>query len=260
MEDTWNSGDPYEYFMGRWSSLVAEQFVDWLSPESKLKWLDVGCGSGALGEKILQQCNPASLSAIDQSAGFAKTAQKRFGDAAECFVGNAMNLPFKIEFLDMVVSGLVLNFIPRPDAAIEEMRRVTRKGGTVAVYVWDYCGVMEFLNTFWDAVSEIDSKGIKHHEAKRFPDSYEFILKDVFEQVGLSDIRIAPIEITTRFKDFDDYWKPFLGGQGPAPSYVTSLDLFQKKRLKELLKKTLPIEPDGSIKLKARAWAARGLV
>ncbi|MCM2272867.1 MAG: SAM-dependent methyltransferase, partial [candidate division Zixibacteria bacterium] len=54
--DSWQGSEPYERFMGRWSRVIARRFLDWLAPSEGLKWLDVGCGSGALSEAILRQC------------------------------------------------------------------------------------------------------------------------------------------------------------------------------------------------------------
>ena len=134
--------------MGRWSRLVAESFVGWLSPSSELNWLDIGCGSGALSEAIINNCKPAALTAIDQSEHFVKTAQKRLGSRANCKVGNALSLPLEASTINVAVSGLVLNFIPEPEKALSEMRRVTGAGGTVAVCLWDYAGKMDFLRYF----------------------------------------------------------------------------------------------------------------
>jgi ubiquinone/menaquinone biosynthesis C-methylase UbiE len=260
MEDSWESGDPYEYYMGRWSLLVAESFIDWLSPSPGLNWLDVGCGSGALSEAIISNHKPAALIAIDQSEDFVETAQKRLGSRAHCKVGNALSLSLDNSSVSIAVSGLVLNFIPEPEKALSEMRRVTYAGGTVAVYLWDYAGKMDFLRHFWDAAVEIKPEALNLHESKRFPDSNAQALKRLFENAGLVDIETTSIEITTHFRDFDDYWKPFLGGQGPAPSYVLSLDEDERKILRNALKARLPTRQDGSISMVARAWAAKGKI
>lgn len=260
MKDSWESSDPYEYFMGRWSRLVAQSFLDWLSPSSGMSWLDVGCGSGALSAAILEKYNPTALLAVDQSESFVKAAQKRLGRRAVFRVGNALSLPLDGSSINITVSGLVLNFIMEPEKALAEMRRVTRAGGTVAVYVWDYAGKMDFLRHFWDAAVELKPAASSLHESRRFADSNADELRNLFEKAGFVNIETSSITIATNFQDFDDYWKPFLGGQGPAPGFVLSLDAVEKNKLRNALKARLPIESDGSISMVARAWAAKGPV
>ena len=260
MHDAWESGDPYEYFMGRWSRMVAESFVEWLSPSPGLKWLDVGCGTGALSEVIINRRAPAELIAIDQSEKFISTARDRLGDSARCRVGNALALSVESGSIDVCVSGLVLNFIPAPLDALAEMRRVTTAGGMVAVYVWDYAGTMGFLNHFWDTADRLNPEVSGLHEGHRFPDTNAAGLGGLFEQAGFDDIGLNPIEIPTHFVSFDDYWKPFLGGQGPAGTYVRSLNESDRASLGKALRESLPIAPDGSISLAARAWAVKGIV
>ncbi|MFY9328468.1 MAG: methyltransferase domain-containing protein [Georgfuchsia sp.] len=260
MQDSWQSGDPYEYYMGRWSKLAAEKFVDWLSPKSGLHWLDVGCGSGALSEAIITRRNPATVVAIDQSEGFVRTSMQRLGSKASCKVGNALSLPLDEATIDVAVSGLVLNFIPDPEKALSEMQRVTKKGGTVAVYIWDYAGKMEFLTYFWNAAVELNPAASALHEGRRFLGSNAEQLIKTFKHVGISEIEATALEIVTHFTDFNDYWEPFLGGQGPAPSYVAKLDEAEKSRLRETLVQRLPVNGDGSILLSARAWATKGVV
>lgn len=260
MKDAWQSGDPYEYYMGRWSSLVAESFIDWLSPRAELKWLDVGCGSGALSEAIINKHSPAVITAIDQSDEFVTTAQKRLGNIATCKVGNALSLPLSDSSVDAAVAGLVLNFVPEPNKILAEMSRVTCAGGNVGVYVWDYAGKMEFINQFWDIAVELNPAASTLHEGSRFSNSNAEGLEQLFNQAGLDQIVTTSIEIGTHFKSFDDYWRPFLGGQGPAPTYVTSLEEAEKKKLRDTLSEQLPVKADGSIPMVARAWAAKGIV
>jgi len=260
MQDAWQSGDPYEYYMGRWSNLVAGKFVDWLSPQPGLAWLDVGCGTGALSKAIVSRHHPGTVIAVDQSEGFVHTAQQRLGNKVICRVGSALSLPLDDASINIAVSGLVLNFIPEPEKALSEMKRVVKKGGTVAVYVWDYAGTMEFLRHFWDVAEELDPAASDFHEARRFPDSNAGQTTELFNQAGFSEIEATPLEILTHFTGFDDYWQPFLGGQGPAPTYVAKLNDTERNHLRETLEQRLPVNEDGSISLPARAWATKGTV
>jgi SAM-dependent methyltransferase len=159
----------------------------------------------------------------------------------------------------VAVSGLVLNFIPQPDRAVTEMTRVTRSGGVVAAYVWDYAGRMQLIRHFFDAAMALDPNAAELDEGRRFPICQPDALSRLFESAGLHNVEVRPIEVSTVFRDFDDYWSPFLGGQGPAPGYVMSLSDERRAALRERIRAGLPFARDGSIPLVARAWSVRGV-
>jgi SAM-dependent methyltransferase len=258
--DSWNRGDPYEQYVGRWSHFVAHEFLDWLALPSALRWLDVGCGTGALTAAIREKSRPARLTGIDPSDTFLKKASTRLQGQATFHVASALELPLQESEVDVAVSGLALNFFPDPARGLREMRRVTTAGGTIAAYVWDYAGKMEFMRHFWDAAVELSSAVRELDEGNRFPLCRPEALERLFREAPLSDIAVRAIDIPTRFGDFDDYWLPFLGGQGPAPSYAMSLDEAVRNRLRDRIHERLPIASDGSIPLIARAWAIKGRV
>jgi SAM-dependent methyltransferase len=161
----------------------------------------------------------------------------------------------------VIVSGLVLNFIPDKPKALAEMRRVARPGGTVAFYVWDYPGGgLELVHAFWQAATELDAAARDLSEDRRFPSCTPDGLIALAASAGLTRSACAPIEAATVFRDFDDYWHPFTLGAGPAPGYCASLAPEARQRLKERLQDSLPRSADGSIHLKARAWAVRSIV
>jgi SAM-dependent methyltransferase len=257
--DRWTSGEPYERYVGRWSRLVAQAFLAWLDAPPGLDWLDMGCGTGALSETIGKLCAPKRLVGIDPSAGFLDLARERLVPyGAELRQGDAQALPFADGAFDRVVSGLVLNFVPDQPRAAAEMARVTRPEGEVALYVWDYAGKMELMRRFWDAAAALDPRGAEIDEGRRFPICRPEALNGLFDAAGLADVETRAIDVPTIFRDFDDYWTPFLGGQGPAPSYCVSLAKADRAKLRERLRASLPAQPDGSIHLIARAWAMRG--
>ncbi|MFN8381323.1 MAG: methyltransferase domain-containing protein [Anaerolineales bacterium] len=259
LKDTWANGDMYERYIGRWSRLVAREFLNWLAVPAGSQWLDVGCGTGVLSQSILQLAEPAQIKGIDRSEGFVSFARERVQDSRVWFeVGDAEALTDPPETFEAVVSGLVLNFIPHPERALAEMTRVTQLGGVVAVYVWDYAEGMQLIRHFFDAAIALDPNAIEHDEGPRFPICHPDKLHQLFEASGLRNVEVRPIEVPTVFRDFDDYWSPFLGGQGPAPSYVMSLGEERRALLRERIRVSLPYESDGSISLIARAWAARG--
>jgi ubiquinone/menaquinone biosynthesis C-methylase UbiE len=255
----WASGDAYEPYVGRWSRLAAREFLPWLGVSENMRWLDVGCGTGALCETILDAAAPASVQGIDSSEAFIDYARGHVDDHRARFdVGDARRLPYENDFFDAAVSGLAINFVPEPDKALSEMSRVTRAGGTVALYVWDYAGEMQMMRYFWDAAAEMDASAKELDEGRRFPVCDRRPLAELFEKAGLKKIETRSIDVPTIFRNFDDYWTPFLGGQGPAPGYATALSEDRRAELRELLRSRLPIESDGRIALSARAWAVRG--
>lgn len=257
--DNWAVGGLYESYVGRWSRLVAREFLQWLSVPPSSNWLDVGCGTGALTETILEQAQPASVTGIDLSEGFIAYAREHVQDARSQFrVGDAMALPFEDEMFSAVVSGLALNFIPKQDVALAQWVRVARRGGTIAAYVWDYGGEMQMMRVFWDAAVELDPELANNDEGRRFTICNPEPLTDLFKSAGLTDVEVRAIDTKTHFRDFEDYWSPFLGGQGPAPSYAMSLSEENRAALRELIKSKLPIARDGSIPMLARAWAVQG--
>ncbi|MBW7884124.1 MAG: methyltransferase domain-containing protein [Caldilineaceae bacterium] len=259
--DPWQSGDPYEYFMGRWSRPVAHEFLQWLSSPAHKRWLDVGCGTGVLSSAILNVAAPQDVLAVDASAAFIAFAQQIHQDTRLQFrVGDARQLPAETGSFDVTVSGLALNFIPDPIVALADMARATRAGGVVAVYVWDYADQMQMLRYFWDAAVALDPLAKDVDEGERFPLCQPSALRTLFHEARLRDIEVRAIDVPTVFKDFDDYWSPFLGGQGPAPGYVTSLSHEHRETLASQLQIALPVRADGTIALVARAWSVRGKV
>jgi SAM-dependent methyltransferase len=257
-DDRWERGDPYERYIGRWSRRIAPRFLTWLAAPPQRRWLDVGCGTGALAAAILEVTHPAAVAGVEPSEGFLATAAQRLGARVQLQLGNAAQMPCRDASVDVTVSGLVLNFTPDPAAALAEMARVTAPGGTIAAYLWDYADGMQLIRRFWDAALALDAAAVALDEARRFPLCRPEPLAALFERAGLQQVRTAAIEIDTRFADFDDYWLPFLGGQGPAPSYAMGLDEAARVRLRERLRTQLPAQADGSIALTARAWAVRG--
>lgn len=257
--EVWASALAYEPYMGRWSRLVAREFLAWLDAPPGGRWIDVGSGTGALSGTILDTAGPVDLTAVDRSAGYTQFARWQVrDDRARFLVGDATMLPLAPGLYDVAVSGLVLNFVPRPAEMVAEMARVVRPHGTVAAYVWDYAGGMELARYFWDAAAALDPDARRVDTGQRFPLCRPAALADLWRAAGLAAVETRAIDVPTRFRDFDDYWTPFLGGQGTIPGYVTSLGEERRTALREYLRTHLPIAPDGAIPLMARAWAVRG--
>jgi SAM-dependent methyltransferase len=257
--DTWTSGAPYERYIGRWSRLIAREFVPWLDVQRRSSWLDAGCGTGALTQAVLDLADPARIVGVDAAEAYVAEARRVIQDGrAEFRVADARELPAPDSSFDAAVSGLVLNFVPEPELAVAEFTRAVRAGGTVAAYVWDYAEGMQLLRQFWDVAVALDLDAAELDEGPRFPLCHPEPLRRLFAGAGLVDVATRAIDVPTIFSDFEDYWSPFRGGQGPAPSYVASLDAERREQLAARLREVLPAAADESISLVARAWAVRG--
>ncbi|MDG6109725.1 methyltransferase domain-containing protein [Dactylosporangium aurantiacum] len=308
--ELWARGDAYEAYVGRWSRPVAARFVPWLRVPPGRRWLDAGCGTGALTGTVLATAAPAQVTGVDPAQPFLTTARSRLaaatppatspdagsgtptaagpdappatgsgtptvagsagsptpgsaaavgGGPAVWFVaGDARALPVADGAVDAVVSGLALNFVPGPTAAVAEFARVVAPGGVVAAYVWDYADGMTMMRHFWDAATSLDPAAAALDEGRRHSICSTGALSDLWSGAGLSEVTARAIDTTAVFAGFDDYWSPFLGGTGPAPTYVASLPADHRDALRELLRARLPQTADGSIPLLTRALAVRG--
>jgi len=257
--DNWANGMAYEQYVGRWSRRVAGEFLAWLDVPAGGRWLDVGCGTGTLCRLVLQTAGPGFVKGIDRSEGYIALAQATIQDRRVKFeVGDAENLPVETGGFEAVVSGLMLNFLSQPERGTAEMARAARPGGCVAAYVWDYAGKMQFMRHFWNAAAALDPRARDLDEGRRFPLCQPGPLKQLFQGAGLRDVEVRRIDIPTDFRDFDDYWSPFLSGEAPAPGYAKSLSEERRSALRERIRAGLPYALDGSIPLMARGWAVRG--
>jgi SAM-dependent methyltransferase len=255
--EIWSAGDAYEAYVGRWSRPVAEVLLCRLDVPTGRRWLDVGCGTGALTETIRALTDPAHVVGVDASEAFLACARAGPMGPAFC-VADARSLPFADRRFDAVVSALALNFVPDPAQAVAEFARVCVSGGVVAAYVWDYADGMAMMRHFWDAATALDPAAAALDEGRRFPLCRPGPLSALWADAGMKHVAVEAIEVATVFADFDDYWSPFLGGQGPAPTYVMSLTDEHRRTLHDLLRTRLPSGIDGTIPLTAKAWAVRG--
>jgi SAM-dependent methyltransferase len=260
-KENWGTGDLYDRYVGRWSRLVAREFLAWLSVSEGKTWADVGCGTGGLIESILIGYNPREVIGIDRAQGFLAEARRKITDTRVHFkFGDATNLPLDAGACDVTVSGLVLNFVPDHESMVREMIRVTKPGGQVAAYVWDYAGAMEMMRHFWDAAIAVSPHDAKLDQGERFPLCQPEPLRALFQDLDLKAVSVRPIDIPTIFQGFDDYWIPFLGKQGSAPTYLESVSEETRKRIRQVLQARLTPREDGTIALTARAWAVQGVV
>ncbi|WP_432853644.1 class I SAM-dependent methyltransferase [Amycolatopsis sp. CA-161197] len=257
----WSSGEAYERYVGRWSRRVATAFLEGTVVPPGARWLDVGCGTGALTSAVLATADPGGVLGVDRAVPFVAHARRLAADPRAAFVvGDAQALPVPGDAFDAAVSGLALNFVPDPHRAVTDWVRAVKPGGVVTAYVWDYAEGMELMRWFWDVAAELDPVVPDLDEGRRFPLCHPDPLSRLWTDAGLTGVVVRAIGVRTAFAGFDDYWLPFLGGQGPAPAYAVQLPEDHRRALRDLLRARLPIAADGTITLTARAWAVRGSV
>ncbi len=251
-----SESDGYERFMGRWSRRLAPLFVDFAGVDRGDDVLDVGCGTGALAFAAAAVPSVRAFG-VDQSREFVQAAGL-YGDGRVRFqVGDAAALPFPDAAFDRTLSMLVLNFVPDTAAALREMIRVTRPNGIVAAAVWDYGDGMQMLRAFWDEAVALDPAAAARDEG-HMPLSRRGELPALWREAGLGDVEDAALTVDMAFASFDDFWQPFLGGQGPAGAYVSALTEPARRQLRARLHHRLG--SDAGFTLAARAWAVRGVI
>jgi SAM-dependent methyltransferase len=253
--------DAYETFMGRWSRRLAPLLVKFAAVGEQDSVLDAGSGTGALAFALVEAVPSVRVTGVDPSAAYVRYAQARAADDRVRFsVGDAQALEIPDASVDKTLSLLVMNFIPDPKKAVGEMIRVTRPGGVVAAAVWDYAEGMEMLRAFWDEAVALDST-IAARDEGNMPLCRQGELAALWRASGLQRVEELPITIELSFASFDDYWQPFLGGQGPAGAYAASLSEPRRAALAARLRaRLLGTRQDGPFILQARAWAVRGVV
>ncbi len=262
-DDRWALGSAYEAYMGRWSRALARPFLATLGAPRRSRWLELGCGTGALTEAIVATQDPAAVLACEPSQPLLDHARVHIHDPRVTFLpvgSGSLPRPGAIPPVDVAVSSLVLNFIPDPLGAVREMAACTRTGGAIAAAVWDYADGMELLRIFWDVAAGLDPAAAALDEGRRFPICDPGELEAVFQAGGLEQVRSGAVTIATEFASFEDYWRPLLGATGPAPSYVASRTPAQRDELAVALRAALPATDGGRVTLRARAWTVHARV
>jgi SAM-dependent methyltransferase len=252
--------DKYQAGMGGWSKTLAPLFIQFIGDiKEEDRVLDVGCGTGSLTFTIAVTTKASTVVGIDPSVGYLEYARAHNRYSHVTFeIGDAQKLPYDNGFFDCCVSSLMIQFVSDAHAAAREMRRVTKKGGSVATCVWDNSGGMELSERFWDAAVAADP-GAKRSGDRRYGSASA--LSDLWTATGFANVETMALVIPMEFPSFEDLWRIESNAQGPPKLYISSLSEDRRQLLKERLRTDiLGNRPDGSIRLRAKAWAVRGIV
>jgi SAM-dependent methyltransferase len=256
-EIRFDDGKAYERYMGKWSQLAGQSFLNWLAPEPGLRWLDVGCGNGAFTEMLAQKCAPTSLEGIDPSAQQLAYARTRTAlRDAQFRQADAMSLPFADNTFDAAIMPLVIFFVPNPARGVAEMARVVTPGGAVAAYAWDLPGGGFPYESLWAAMRAM---GVEV-PLPPSPDASKIeVMHDLWSGAGLEAIENREIIVLRTFANFDDYWTTIMGGPSVSKG-LAALAAGDLEVLKEKMRASLAADGAGRITYSARANAVKGRV
>ena len=253
-----DDAEAYERFMGRWSRTAGKVFLEWLDPPQGARWLDVGCGTGIFTELILNTCSPSAVTGIDPSHAQIEHARGQpVGERAEFHVAGAQSLAFADRTFDVVASALVINFIPDRPAALKEMRRVARRGGLVAGYIWDFAGECTTSTPLRLAMRRV---GINPPPTAGTEESSLAHLRTLFEHAGIEAISTRTIDVSMTFAGFDEYWSSQTPSFLPVTKMIQALPEAERARLQAALRDELTTTPDGRVVCEARANAIKARV
>jgi ubiquinone/menaquinone biosynthesis C-methylase UbiE len=251
-------GAAYEQGMGRWSALAGQTFLDWLALPAGLRWLDIGCGSGAFTELVVQRCAPSETHGVDPSEAQLVFARGRPGTRGATFhLGDAMALPFPDDRFDAAAMALVIFFVPEPARGVAEMLRVVRPGGTIAAYAWDMLGAGF---PFEPIQAELRAQGLTPPMPPSVDISRMDALRDLWTAAGLEEVEAREIAVRRTFADFEEFWSMSTATTGTMRQLLATMAQADAVQLKERVRARLPADPQGRITYGARANAIKGRV
>jgi SAM-dependent methyltransferase len=256
-------GAAYEIFLGRWTQRLADVFLDFADPPGAGALLDVGCGTGSLACAMAARFPGRHVVGVDVAEPYIAYARSRVSGPWPVFeIADAACLPYGDASFVGAMGQLSLNFVPAPDVALREMRRVTRPGGVVAAAGWDFRGGLVYQRLFWDTAAGIDAgAGVARDKLFSAPLALPDGLMQLFAGAGLTRLERASLTIRMDYADFADYWRPLFGGQGPVGAYATTLPADLRSRIEEAVRAAYCAgAPDGPRSMTATAWAVRGVV
>lgn len=249
-------GDAYDRYMGRWSRAIGERFLEWLDPPRNCQWLDVGCGTGAFTQLIIDRAAPGKVIGVDPSPAQVEHSKRKVpAPQADFRAGSALDLPFGAGEFDVVVSALVIHFLPDRSKGLREMLRVTRPGGIVGGYTW------RRSSTINDAPYGPLARGVTDIVgdvmlSPTVPEAMPDGLLATLTEAGYRNIDVTTIEASQTFRDFEDYWTSQTGTfPHPVAKSAAALSGHERDRLRDMVRTALPAAADGTITYSARCTA-----
>ena len=253
----YSDGASYDKSMGVWSRIVGSNFLNWLLPEPDQKWVDIGCGTGAFTEQIIESCNPLEVQGVDPSEAQLEFARSKNAIKKVHFqTGDAMALPFEDDTFDVAAMALVIFFVPEPEKALEEMKRVVRSGGLVTAYVWD---IREGGFPLEPIHAVLRAKGIEYPLPPSVDASRMMNLETLWVSAGLNSIEVSKISCERTFEGFDEYWDLTSSSTALQPVWKI-LDASEIDAVKNFTKENLKIKNGEKLVLPSWVNAIRGNV
>lgn len=252
-----DDGAAYESFMGAWSRIAGETFLQWLRPEPGQRWADIGCGNGAFTGLLVERCAPRSVHGIDPSAAQLAFARGRLAAHPTRFEqGDAMALPWPAASFDAAVMALVIFFVPDPAHGVAEMVRVVRPGGGVSSYAWDIPGGGFPFQILQEEMAACGSPPLwpPSADASRLQ-----VLRQLWQGAGLVDVETREITVERGFDDFATFWRIAQTGPRLMPRFA-AMAPDELAALQDRVRTRLAPDASGRIVCGARANAIKGRV
>ena len=253
-EIKFQDGESYEQWMGIWSQLIGDQFLEWLSPEEDQRWIDIGCGNGTFTEQIYNSHSPKEIQALDPSQEQIDFALQRIrSDNVSFQVGDAMNLPFEANRFDYTTMALVLFFVPDPAAGAMEMVRVTKREGSVSAYVWD---VLEGGLPNEVISAQLRQLDIAYPMAPSAEVSRMGQLHETWVDAGLNNIETKQISVHRTFDNFQEFWDITTLSPSIGPIVKSRPDM--SNRIKLMTQEALEVDDTEPVTIHGFANAIKG--
>lgn len=248
------AAEAYGRFMGRFSEPLGEHFLGFAGVAPRHRVLDVGCGPGALTDRLVGLLGPEQVAAVDPSEPFVAATRERC-PGVDVRTATAEQLPFSDGVFDATLAQLVVQFMADPVAGLAEMARVTRAGGIVAVCVWDHAGGTGPLSPFWSVVHALDPTA--EDETRRAGTSGGDLVR-LCTAAGLAGPIEDRLTVSVDFASFDDWWQPYTLGVGTAGDYLRRLSEADSEADIERIRQVCAdrLGP-GPFSIPATAWAVR---